>query len=173
MPRNGAAARKAVPAAKRETIETVEIPVPVTAEQLAKFSREFAAKSIEVDGHVDEKREFLSDWREAHEDLKAEHDRLRAIVNDKAAPKMTKCIVVKDFDRGVVKYLDPKNREVLHQRDLDPEDDQLSIEGTEPARTGGNHVTDRPPAGEAGKKLVGQTKTGDLDAPTPEAGGWP
>jgi hypothetical protein len=52
------------PKGKRETVETVEIPIPATAEELAKHSREFVVKSLEVDRHQDEKRQFLSEWRE-------------------------------------------------------------------------------------------------------------
>jgi hypothetical protein len=159
------AGRKATKSDTRETLEEVEIPIPISGEELAKFSSDFVKKSLEVDAHVDEKRRYLSAWREAHDEMKDAHDELRAIVTDKAKPKLTKCLVHKDFDRGVVKYLHPKTRAVLHQRDITKEDEQLQIEGTEPKRTGGPVGSDKPPAGEAGKKLLGTTRPNDVELP--------
>jgi hypothetical protein len=97
--------------------------------------------------------------------LKEEHDRLRSIVNDKAVPRMVKAVVLKDFEKGEVRYLDPRTRKELHRRDITKDDEQLNIEGTEPARTGGDHVSDKKPAGEKDGRLTGASKESDVTGP--------
>jgi hypothetical protein len=174
MAKSGAAKKRDV----HEYEDVTEVPISLSADELAKYSRDFAAKSIEVDAHVDEKRQFLSDWREGHEERKAEHDRLRAIVNDKSAPRRMKCRIALDFDAGEVRFYDLKSGNLLGKRPMTKEDHQLAVPGTTPEKTGGAPGSDKPPAGEKGKKLTGRTKKNDVEtprprsaAPTPEAGG--
>lgn len=158
--------RKAKPAVKGtktyDSVEMVDIPVPISAEALQKFSTDLVKASLKLDAHETGKREFLSEYREEHKALKTEHDRLRGIVNEKAAPKRMRCGVKRDDEKGEFRYYDPNTGKLLHSRPMTKEDRQLNVPGTLPPKHAGTAVTDKPPAGEEGKPVRGTVKEGDL-----------
>jgi hypothetical protein len=167
--KNGAAKKTDV----IEELDTRDLPVSLTEKEDIARRKDLEAAAALVADIEHEMKEKAAEFREQLKSAEADRDRLIRVVTTRTELRPTEVLIEKDFDEEEVRVIRLDTGMVYERRDLTPEDRQGDIEDVLPPRHGGDAVTDKPPAGEGGKKLVGGTKKGDVEAPTPEAGGWP
>jgi hypothetical protein len=148
-------------------VKLEDLSVQLTPEEVLSRGHRQAQVVHELAGLELRKKSAMSEFAADKKRLEAELAKLARIVQDGSELRPVQVRTVHDFKAGEQIETRLDTNAVVRRRSLTREERQLEVPGTErqPARTGGEHVTDKKPKDEKDARLTGTTKESEVTGP--------